>query len=88
MIQFKQCGAKARTNRGLPCRAPAMANGRCRLHGGKSTGAKTAVGLMRVKMANTKHGFYSAEALSKRKAGRKLIDEARKSLQPIAICRF
>ena len=28
----KLCGAM--TRRGLPCRAPAMANGRCRMHGG------------------------------------------------------
>jgi len=31
------CGAKTRS--GLPCRNRAMANGRCRMHGGKSTGA-------------------------------------------------
>ena len=32
-----RCGA--RTRRANSCRAPAMSNGRCRLHGGKSTGA-------------------------------------------------
>ena len=32
-----RCGAYARTT-GKPCRAPAMVNGRCRMHGGKSTG--------------------------------------------------
>lgn len=32
-----RCGAHCRTT-GLPCRNPAMANGRCRMHGGKSTG--------------------------------------------------
>ena len=31
-----RCGA--RTRRASACRAPAMPNGRCRLHGGKSTG--------------------------------------------------
>ena len=30
------CGAK--TKRGTPCRAIGMSNGRCRIHGGKSTG--------------------------------------------------
>ena len=30
---------KARTRRGTPCQSPAMANGRCRMHGGASTGA-------------------------------------------------
>lgn len=29
------CGAKAKRT-GLPCRSPAMSNGRCRIHGGKS----------------------------------------------------
>jgi len=33
----KTCGAKAKRT-GRPCRQPAMKNGRCRLHGGKSTG--------------------------------------------------
>ena len=32
-----RCGAHCRTT-GNPCRAPAMANGRCRMHGGKSIG--------------------------------------------------
>lgn len=32
-----RCGAK--TRRQLPCQAPAMRNGRCRMHGGKSPGA-------------------------------------------------
>lgn len=33
----KKCGAKTRA--GHPCKNPAMLNGRCRLHGGLSTGA-------------------------------------------------
>ena len=35
----KHCGAKTRA--GGQCRAPAMKNGRCRVHGGSSTGPKT-----------------------------------------------
>jgi hypothetical protein len=54
-----RCGAKARTT-GCPCRAPAMANGRCRMHGGKSTGARTAAGVARMTAANTTHGKYAA----------------------------
>ena len=38
-----RCGAKNR--RGSPCRCPAMRNGRCRLHGGLSTGPTTAEGV-------------------------------------------
>jgi hypothetical protein len=37
-----ECGAK--TRHGEPCQAPAMKNGRCKLHGGKSTGPKTEKG--------------------------------------------
>ncbi len=38
-MAYRQCGARSkRYNR--PCRQPAMANGRCRMHGGKSTGPK------------------------------------------------
>jgi len=33
----KPCGARSKRT-GKPCRQPAMQNGRCRLHGGKSTG--------------------------------------------------
>ena len=38
----KLCGA--RTRQGRPCIATALPNGRCRNHGGLSTGAKTAEG--------------------------------------------
>jgi len=34
------CGAYARST-GKPCRAKALANGKCKLHGGLSTGAKS-----------------------------------------------
>jgi hypothetical protein len=38
------CGAYARTT-GLPCRAKLLlAGGRCRLHGGMSTGPRTSLG--------------------------------------------
>lgn len=32
---------EARTRQGTPCQAPAKMNGRCKLHGGLSTGART-----------------------------------------------
>ena len=56
------CGAKSRKPGGCPCRAPAMANGRCRAHGGLSTGPRTEEGRARVRAARTKHGCYSAES--------------------------
>ncbi len=58
----KLCGARARQRGYLPCRQPAMKNGRCRLHGGKSTGAKTKQGKVAAAKANYKHGLYSQEA--------------------------
>ena len=43
----RRCGAK--TRRGTACQRPAnKTNGRCRLHGGASTGAKTEEGLARI----------------------------------------
>lgn len=47
------CGAKTRS--GHTCKNSAMANGRCRLHGGKSTGPKNNHGNQNAK----KHGIYS-----------------------------
>jgi len=41
------CGAKTRV--GIPCRAFALANGRCRLHGGLSTGPLTKMGWARTR---------------------------------------
>jgi len=47
----KRCGAKTRS--GKPCKNGAMANGRCRMHGGKSTGPPK-------RNQNAKrHGFFS-----------------------------
>jgi hypothetical protein len=36
-----------------------MPNGRCKLHGGKSTGPRTPEGLERSRRANWKHGHFS-----------------------------
>jgi hypothetical protein len=67
-----RCGA--RTRRGGPCAAPAMPNGRCRMHGGASTGPRTEAGLERCRTAALKHGLRSTEA---REAGR-MRGEARR----------
>ncbi|MDJ0640671.1 MAG: HGGxSTG domain-containing protein [Paracoccaceae bacterium] len=54
-----RCGAKTRV--GTPCQSPAMSNGRCRMHGGKSPGAPKG-------NANAlKHGRYTAEAIAERR---------------------
>ncbi len=54
-----RCGA--RTRAGGCCRQPAMKNGRCRMHGGLSTGPRTPEGLARSQRARWKHGFCSME---------------------------
>src|SRR5262245_11157360 len=46
--------------------AAAMPNGRCKLHGGKSTGPRTMEGLERSRRANWKHGHFSREAKAER----------------------
>jgi hypothetical protein len=70
-----RCGAKNRA--GCPCRAPAMKNGRCRMHGGKSTGPKTAEGRARISAAHTTHGFYGAESQAARRRTDAFIAETR-----------
>jgi len=70
-----RCGAKNR--RGTPCQCPAMRNGRCRLHGGLSTGAKTAEGIERIRRAVTKHGRYSEQAKAERRYERNLLRNLR-----------
>jgi len=46
----KKCHAHARST-GLPCKAKALANGRCRNHGGLSTGPKTQAGKLAIAQA-------------------------------------
>jgi hypothetical protein len=45
-----RCEAHTRST-GRPCQAPAMENGRCKLHGGLSTGPRTAEGKERWRKA-------------------------------------
>ena len=40
-----------------------MANGKCRIHGGTSTGPRTPEGLERSRKSNWNHGLRSAEAI-------------------------
>ena len=58
----KRCLAK--TRKGTFCqRAAYKHNGRCRLHGGLSTGARTPEGLQRISEANLKHGRQTKDKL-------------------------
>lgn len=69
-----RCGARTRC--GGACRQPAMANGRCRLHGGLSTGPRTAEGRARCARARLIHGGYAADT-------RALMAEARTHLRRV-----
>jgi hypothetical protein len=85
-LKAPRCGARTRARRS--CRSPAMPNGRCRMHGGASTGPRTAEGLERSRRASLKHGLRSAEmikvrreAASARRALRDLIASAEQLLR-------
>lgn len=69
---FATCGA--RTRGGTACRAPAMINGRCRLHGGLSSGPPSG------NRNAFKHGHYSAEAIAMRRRARALVKQMRATI--------
>ena len=74
----QRCGAK--TRKGKPCRAPAKQPvGRCKVHGGVSTGPRTKEGLARLTAARTTHGRFTkekrAEARRRAKQGRQMRAE-------------
>src|SRR5271155_1969404 len=74
-----RCGAK--TRQGTACKAPAMRNGRCRMHGGASTGPRTPEGLAKSRRSRWKHGLYSSEARAEQKRVRELIRQSRDLLK-------
>jgi hypothetical protein len=66
-----RCGARTCHADGRPCQAPAIrGKRRCRMHGGLSTGPRTAEGLKRSQRANWKHGYFSREAREARRVAR------------------
>jgi len=61
-----RCGAHSRRT-GNPCKSPAIrGRNRCRMHGGRSTGAVTAEGIEKVRKANWVHGGQSLKAKQSR----------------------
>ena len=77
-----RCGAK--TRQGTACQCPAMQNGRCRLHGGLSTGPKTVEGIERIRRALTKHGQYSGATLAEQRFIQTLTKKSRSLLAIIS----
>ena len=70
------CGAHARHS-GKPCKLFAMKNGRCHLHGGKSTGAKNP-------HRNIKHGLRTKEAMLEKRQLAALLKSARAVIEEIS----
>ena len=75
-----RCGAKTRS--GASCKNPAIAGKqRCRLHGGRSTGARTPEGRAKLRALHLKHGRSTTEvkAAARRRAqiGREIRAELR-----------
>jgi hypothetical protein len=64
-----------------------MANGRCRVHGGKSTGPKTREGAGRAREAALRHGFYTAEAKAERRIARSALGSLRTPLSSVDVSR-
>ena len=77
-----RCGALTRA--GQRCQGAAMSNGRCRLHGGLSTGPTSPEGLARLAQARTVHGGYGAEM----RTFRELVREMREDAQRLRAERF
>lgn len=76
----------ARNRRGQPCQAPAMrGRKRCRLHGGKATGAKTAEGRERIRQAHLVHGMYTPEMIALRREARQLSRAIREMIAKSAV---
>lgn len=75
------CGA--RTRQGGVCGNLPMANGRCRFHGGLSTGPRTAAGLQRSRTATVTHGNHTAEGRAFRQLIRELRADARRVCEAV-----
>ena len=78
----------ATTRRGTACqRAAYKHNGRCALHGGRSTGPRTQRGLQRISEANLKHGRQTKDKLAAQRhaaaVGRRVAAKLRQIEQQI-----
>ena len=71
-----RCGAKTRS--GKPCRAPAMPNRKCRMHGGASTGAPKGEA-----NGNYRNGRFTNEAIERRRAVNALIQLMRETAKKV-----
>ena len=78
----QRCGAK--TRRGAPCRRPAnKRNGRCRPHGGASSGPRTEQGRAKIAAANTTTGQHTKAMIAMRKEDAKIAKRLRDRLRVV-----
>ncbi len=70
-----RCGAK--TRKGTPCKSPAMPNGRCRMHGGKSPGPPKG------NQNAFKHGYYTKEAIEQRRYVKRLLKKSKELFEGV-----
>ena len=81
----QRCGAK--TRKGTACQRPAnKKNGRCRVHGGASTGPRTKEGRARIAEANLRHGRYTKDKLEKRRENADKGHKIRAEIKSIEKC--
>ncbi len=87
MNKKTNCGAYARST-GKPCQAGALRNGRCRNHGGLSTGPKTLEGRRSIAEA-TRQRMLSGQRIKALEGYRAWLDSGGKELlSKLAISRF
>jgi hypothetical protein len=80
----KRCGAKTRSDH--PCKNfPLKGKRRCKLHGGMSTGPKTAEGIERIRQASLKHGRYTKVAIPRRRVNRELLRQMRELIDAVEL---
>ncbi|WP_409997903.1 HGGxSTG domain-containing protein [Bradyrhizobium sp. SZCCHNS3002] len=75
MQRAKRCGTKTRS--GKPCRSPAMANGKCRMHGRPSPGAPKGIQFV------FKHGRFAAATIQFRRDISAMVKSARAACKAV-----
>ncbi len=77
MHRSSRCGAKTRRT-GKPCQCPAMPNGKCRIHGGKSPGSPKGTAA-----TNYRNGRWTQEAIAERRELSALMLESRELMREL-----
>jgi hypothetical protein len=60
-----------------------MPNGRCRMHGGPSTGPRTEEGKAAIRASRTKHGRYSQGTIQRRREAREAMRTIRELVRQL-----